>query len=310
MNSFGNMKKVLVCLDETDMDPVIIKFGEYFARHLLKVDEIHFVSAYKPQSFYEELDESLTSSLDEQFEQRIKYIDKQVSENTGKQSSIKRIIMLLKGHPLDEILKYAEKANIDLVILGKKPGSLSTGILAQKLTRKLSRSVLLVPNVAVPFISSTLLPVDFSHHSVLAINFAKGLQNLDNSLTYDLLHVYDVPLGYTNTGKTLKEMVEIMREKSLNFWRKFCRKNEYQPEEFNFSLIFNRMNSCSSHIREHLTNSHYDFLILGSKGQSNSSYFLLGSETEKVIYDDIDVPVLILKVKGENIDIWDAIKKL
>lgn len=311
MDAFSDIKKALICLDGTDMDPVILRFGIYFAEHFLKVKELHFVTAHKMQSFYEELDdELLTPPEADPFIESIKNLKQKVNEVKPSDNSIKRIIMFLQGHPLDEILKYAEKADIDLVILGKKPKSLSTGILAQKLTRKLSRSVLMVPKLAVPYISSVLIPIDFSEHSKLSINFARNLKKLDPGLKEDLLHVFDVPWGYTKTGKTLKEIIEIMEENSIKFWKKFCSRNGYDPKEYTIDFVFNRMESYTSHITEQLTEKHYDLLIMGSKGHSNSSYFLLGSETERIIYGDIDVPILILKIKGENMDIWDAIRKL
>jgi nucleotide-binding universal stress UspA family protein len=311
MAAFGHMKKALICLDGTDMDPVILRFGVYFAEFFLKVKEIHFVSAHKKQSFYEELDEDLLILPDsDPFEKQINQLKRQVNEIRPSDPSIKRVIMFLQGHPLDEILKYAEKADIDIVIMGKKPKSLSTGILAQKLTRKLNRSVLLVPKVAVPLVSSALIPVDFSVHSKISIGFIQEMQKLDTSIRHELLHVFDVPWGITMVAKTLQEKIDIMKENSRKFWIRFCEKNKFSAPDFNIKFVFNRMDSYSAHIIEYLIENHFDLLILGSKGQSNSSYFLLGSETERIIYGDIDIPILILKIKGENIDIWDAIGKL
>jgi nucleotide-binding universal stress UspA family protein len=66
-------------------------------------------------------------------------------------------------------------------------------------------------------------------------------------------------------------------------------------------------NKPAYHILEEAEKNLCDLIIMGSKGQSNVAAMFLGSTTEKLLKHDKQVPVLILKNKGENRSLMESL---
>ena len=53
-----------------------------------------------------------------------------------------------------------------------------------------------------------------------------------------------------------------------------------------------------------------DMIILGSKGRTSAAAFLIGSVAEKLVMENSDIPLLLVKKGKENLGFLDALFKL
>ena len=53
-----------------------------------------------------------------------------------------------------------------------------------------------------------------------------------------------------------------------------------------------------------------DLLIVGSRGRSRSAAVLLGSVAEKLVNSNHDIPMLVMKEKGENMGFLEALFRI
>jgi nucleotide-binding universal stress UspA family protein len=122
------------------------------------------------------------------------------------------------------------------------------------------------------------------------------------------LHLYEVPHGYSKTGKTYEEFSEIMKENAKNDFRKFVSKHNHP--ELECEMILNDGKNAGNLILEFATKIEADMILLGSRGRTTSAAVLLGSTAEKLIHVNKYLPMLIFKKKGETMGFFDALFKL
>lgn len=66
----------------------------------------------------------------------------------------------------------------------------------------------------------------------------------------------------------------------------------------------------SALINKYAHKAKMDLILIGSRGRTKSSAILIGSIVEKVLSMDSDIPMLVVKQKGENMGFFEALMKL
>ena len=61
---------------------------------------------------------------------------------------------------------------------------------------------------------------------------------------------------------------------------------------------------------EFASSHHFDLVVIGSKGRTALSSVLLGSVAAKLVQADLQVPILVVKAKEDNLKLIDAILRL
>ena len=112
------------------------------------------------------------------------------------------------GSPLIEILRYAHEKDIDLIMMGRHCGRLvetdDEAVLARRITRKATCSVLVLPEVYKLQADAIVVPVRDSECSAKALEVACGIAAVTGA-TVTALNVYAVHGGYSRVGTTLEE---------------------------------------------------------------------------------------------------------
>ncbi|MDW3208253.1 MAG: universal stress protein [Reichenbachiella sp.] len=285
------LKKFLVCLDSTPLDEHIIQYSS-MAAELTGCEKVYFVHIAQ---------KNLSLKVK-------KYFQEKIQEHFT--ASCETEMQIHQGNNAVQILKWSEFKIVDLVILGIKPKSESTGKHAARLINAAQCSVLLVPPTAKLKLSRVIIPLDFSASSITALNAAMNFKEKVTDIEILLHHVYFVPSGYTHTGKSYDEMADIMDKNKRREYEQF--KREYSVDESKFEVIFelDEDQNPSDNIYEMAKERNADMIIVASRGRTKMASLLKGSTAVNLISYDREIACLVVKNKAENMGFFEALLKL
>lgn len=299
--------KVMVGLDLTEMDDILIKKVVALSK-FLGIEKCYFVHVAKNLEIPQEilaLYPDLISPTDESIEAMI--------HNKLKEHSFPKDIEVESfveegSHPLDTFLRWAKLKDADLIVMGRKEDLPGNGVLADGVAKKAPCSILLLQEkrpVKLP--KKILILTDFSSHNHMIYEFSERVASTAGAELIPL-HVYEVPTGYSKTGKTYEEFSEIMKENARKDFKKFVSKHE--KTDLECELLLNDGRNIGIQITEFAKKAEADVILLGSRGRTASAAILLGSTAEKLIHANKLLPMLIFKKKGETMGFFDALFKI
>jgi|SRR5690554_3123232 len=297
-----NIKKVLVGLDLSPFDEVLIKKTVKLARRY-DFEMVYFVHVAKNLALPDEVKTSypdLMVPVDETIEKEItdKVLAAGFPEGLGYEINVK------EGGPMEQILRWSNVKDVDLIIMGRKHDLQGSGTLAKRIALQSPCSVLfLTENMPDKDFQKIIVPIDFSSYSVLALDYAQQISPDPDSIT--CYHLYEVPSGYTKIGKSYEEFAKIMRENSEKEYAQFVRKHNLPGYDIRM-VIRNKDNKAES-ILDAAKEDGMDLIVIGSRGRSNSAAMLVGSFAEKLINSNNEIPMLVMKKKGENMRFLEAL---
>lgn len=120
------------------------------------------------------------------------------------------------------------------------------------------------------------------------------------------IHVYELPIGYSKTGKSEKEFTEIMKANAKKSYKKFI--SEIDLKGVNTTIKFKLHNKPAVAIRNVVKKGNIDLIVVGARGLSEGAGVLLGSVTEQLILST-KVPIMAVKKKGEEVKFLEAFFK-
>lgn len=300
----------MVCLDLSEMDEPLLKFTSYIAR-MMDSDRIYFVHVAQTLDMPDEVRQKypdLLAPLDETIEKDIEYGLQQyfkAPENCSLSIEVR------EGNAPDQILKLADQKDVDLIVLGKKIGLPGKGILPGKLAKVANRSILMVPEILPKIMDRILVPIDFSRHSLLALQQAQKIKETSETpIEVNCIHAYRIPFGWHTTGKSEKEFAEIMRGHAIKDYEKFLKKAGPQYRDIPCQFILDNDNNVAQKIYRQAVKQQSDIIIIGSKGKTAAATVLMGSNAERLADYDRNIPLLVVKDKNENIGFLQALLKL
>ena len=300
------IKVALVGLDLTEMDHYILKYTRMLCNHL-KFDRVIFAHIAKDLELPEDLRSKypdLLAPLDESIEKDIR---KKTSEYFGG-CGAKFDVIIKEGNPVQKILKLAKIKSADLIIMGRKKSLKGSGIVASHIARNSPCSLLLVTPNEHSDIKKIMVPLDFSEHSLLSLQQAMEIANGPDTEVM-VVHVYDVPTGYSKIGKSYDEFAEIMKSNASKECQQFMKINNI-PKNVKCEYLLDGFGKSIDLIYESAKKKSADLIVVGSKGRTNASAIFLGSFAEKLAYKDDNIPVLIVKDKGENMGFLQALLRI
>lgn len=285
-----NLNKFLVCLDSSPLDEHIIRYSSMVAE-LAGCEKVYFVHIAQ---------KNLSLKIKKYFQEKIE---------THFSAKCDTEMQIHQGKNAVQILKWSEFDIVDLVILGIKPKTESTGRHAARLINEAQCSVLLVPPTAKLELSRVIIPLDFSGSALTALNAALNIKE-KTGVEVLLHHVYFVPSGYTHTGKSYEEMAEIMNKNKLREYEQF--KREQSLDESKYEVIFELDDdqNPSDNIYEMAKERKADMIIVASRGRTKLASMLKGSTAVNLISYDRDIACLVVKNKSENMGFFEALLKI
>ncbi|MGY6522138.1 MAG: universal stress protein [Mongoliitalea sp.] len=301
-----NFERAMVGLDLSEMDEIILP--KVFAlANLLGLKKLYFVHIAKDFVIPEEIKKNypnLAVPVDETLEKEIQQSLKSFSIPEG----LEYEIIILEGKAMLNVLKTASNKDVDLIIMGRKERLAGSGSLAKSMAQKAPCSVLFLTedtNVDVP--KKILIPMDFSSHSILTLQFAERVSSELGAAVLGL-HIYEVPIGYYKTGKSFEEFAQLMKKHAEDDFQAFLKRNNHPAIDCVFELKTNI--GRAELIIQSAKNNNADMVMMGSRGRTGSAAVLLGSVSEDLVQKNNQLPMLIVKKKGETMGFLDALSRI
>lgn len=315
MGNDNPIKRILVTLDLHEIDKTLIEFTNIIAEGP-NVERIYFVNIvkdlYVPDAVLKEFPDMLDNALNERKATLEASINQHLNLSEEQKEKIQVQVLVKHGLPPRKILQMVQDSNIDLIIAGKKAAPVGTGIMVQRLARRASCNLLIIPEGSRVAFNKVLVPSDFSDNSRLALNTTINLlsrRNKENGRVV-VQNVYSVPAGYHYSGKTFEEFADIMKKHAKKEYRKFMREINTQgltiTDTYSQDINDNQMTDIYDKAKE----LKVDGIIMGAKGRTAATALFLGSIAERAIQINDKFPLLIVRPKGQNAGIWDLIKDI
>jgi nucleotide-binding universal stress UspA family protein len=301
------IKKIIVCLDQSEMDKTLVKFATFIAKGN-QSKKIYFTNIIRNLSIPKDVLSEFPNLIDNMVEERKSQMKQVVKENLDPDLNISTAFIVREGQLSKKILKLASEKSADLILVGKKTSINGSGVITQRLARRASCSLLIVPENSLPKIKKILVPSDFSDYSKDALEEAIEItEKNDGKSEIICQNVFSVPSGYNFTGKSYEEFSEIMLMHAKVNYKKFIRKIDtkghkiiplYTRDEDDDPVvdIINKAQEIEANI-----------IIIGAKGRTTATALFIGSLAERLIQINNKVPLLVTRPKGKNAGIIEYI---
>lgn len=296
---------VLCCLDRSPADIRILEFtAQLQDANLIKhVKLLHVLTNELEDQARQYTDNNTWTSFKQDIRNAILADCKSIFKNPGE------IEIIVKGGSALEVINAKSKSeSADLIIVGKKRKNDGLGIASHHIARSSICDVLFVPDMDFGKPESALVGYDFSEHAEFTLQIAEHIAGKLGVKFIKTLNVLASPVGYFKSGRLHKEFLDTEKKKVLKRWNKEV---ELHPKykDFHFEIMVNEKNDIAHYLIGEINQLPKCMIFLGSKGKTASSAFLLGSVTEKLLMHELDCPVWIHKMQGENFDLFDALFK-
>lgn len=286
---------IIVGLDFTELDETILNYVDFVSQKF-GFNRIHFIHVTPNLEAEEDFVKEFGNSKGgEPWDEILKAKMKGEVEKHTDFQGIETTFEILEGYPADQIIHWANVKEVDLIVMGKKDVGSGSGIQAKKIARHSAHSMLFVSENAVEQLKEILVPVDYSEHSIQAINCAHNLQSKENSCQLRIVHVYDVPAERLRIIHSYEHMRKMFRKAAEDAFDKFTEKLNYSLENYEVDLLQDDYINPAKQIYRHAKKVKPDLMIMGAKGHSKLELLIIGSVTENILlYYDYS-PILILK---------------
>jgi len=293
-------KHLMVCMDLTEMDNLLIRYAGYLYREIEGIEKITF--AHNILFDYPEEAEEIMSELDKPLKEIVEEsIEEQVEHHllsVNPRLPYEVVVREEDSTPL-ALAKIAKRHKVSLTIVGKKVSYSGTGMVASKMLRlgDLTSHMLMVPETAHQRIENILVPVDFSRFSKHAIRLSRFLQQRTGAqLTAQ--HVMNVPSHYF-PYIPVEDVNESMKRDAERSFRRFIKSfKDKEVENIPRVMDFSKQKSISERIYEYAFSEGIDLIVVGTRGRGGVTAFLLGSVAMRLIEQDMHIPLLIVRTSN------------
>ncbi|HLS29681.1 MAG TPA: universal stress protein [Flavobacteriaceae bacterium] len=284
-----NKLKVMVALDLTKMDPILLKYVNFLCE-VLNIDHLYFVHNIKQYKLLDLYDEFLEKGITVE-----DIVDRSLEKTIDQhyKASVPHSVLLTSDDYTESILtQLAKDYKIDIMITGNKDELQGTGGLSQKLVRMLDAHVLLVPEEAKHQLNKVLVPTDFSNASSRCFTVADNLIQQSKG-EIEALHVYSIPsvfFPYINTDKAVDLTKSHLKRRVKQF-----RKRHKISEQLPFRYIDREDLSIVEAIESHADKGDFDIIVVSARGKSKLASLFIGSVTNDLIVRSRKMPLLIVR---------------
>ncbi len=301
-------RRILVCLDGSKMDETIMSFVSFILTSS-PAEEVYFMNVI--QTLADLKDPSFSKLNDEvvkfQKEQIHKYLQSSIPSDTS--ANLKVIVK--KGNPFKEVIKCLEKENIDVAISGNKWQSKGSGIFNQRLARRAPCSLIVVPEGHTPEMKKLLIPIDFSVHSRMALEYGIFISKSNESAVEIICqNVYSVPTGYHYSGKSYKDFAKIMEENAQKEYQGWVASIDTKDVPITPMFSLNEHDDFGQVIKDLAVKEEVSGILIGAKGRTAASALFIGSTAEKLIQAIDYLPLTIVRKKGSNATLLESLREL
>lgn len=302
-----SINRVLVGLDLTDQDKYLIRYISKLS-HISDMDTVYFVHIANDLDLPEDLVKKypdLVVPLDETLKHNIEF---NIKKHGNLRSGVNVEIIIDEGNKKKVLLKLISRKDIDLVAIGRKSNDEAKLAFVRNIVRLAPCSVSIIPHNIPDKLKKILLPIDFSENSFMALEMGEYLSEKFSGLQIIGLNIYEVPSGFSKTGKSYDEFAEIMKSNAKKESAKFLKKHNIELPNLKMVYQLKDDEAIPDMIYEYANKYFCDAIVIGSRGRNAFSSFLIGSIAETIIPRDESIPLIIVKSKNDALTLMDALK--
>ncbi len=304
------LKKIIVGLDLTELDDTLVKYASFIAK-TSSTKKVYFVNVIRNLNIPKEVLKDFPDMIEKMIEERQQKMKTIVEKNFDLSLGVELSFTVKEGQLAKKLLKLSEEKSADLIIVGRKSTLVGSGVVSNRLARRASCSLLIVPEGASPKVEKLLVPSDFSEYSQIAIEEAITIVE-KNGGTAEIIcqNVYSVPSGYHFTGKSFEEFASIMQTHAEINYKKFIKKIDLKQVEI--KPIYSRDDDDDpvEDIYQKAKELEVDGIIIGAKGRTATIALFIGSMAERLIQVNNTIPLLVVRPKGKNAGILEYILEI
>jgi len=295
-------------LDLSPMDDILIRYAAFLSAEL-QIEKMYFIHVEKNLEVPHELLQDLQREQLPADETIRHAIAAQVQPAFAQMPAVAVEVLVEEGTPLKELLHWSKIKQVDMMLVGRKLRLRGSGILAQKLLRTGRMGVLFVPETYdQPRLQRVVVSVDFSEYSEMALDRVLHSALSRPAVQVGCLHVYQVPTGYRTLGISYEDFDKRMQGFAQDKFSKLMARFPDLGDRAELLLVRQGdEDDIGELIVLEAKRARADLLVVGAKGMSAAALFVLGSVTEKILRNDMDIPLMIFKKKNEDIGFLDAL---
>lgn len=304
------IKKLIVCLDNSTLDETLVRFASFISK-ANQTKKIYFTNVIRNLHIPKEVLEEFPNLIDNMVEEKKSHMKEVVDKHFGDNEGIEFSFVVKEGQLSKKILKLAHEKSADMIIVGRKVDLPGTGVISQRLARRASCSLLIVPEGTAPKMDRLLVPSDFSDYSKDAMEEAILIvEKYGGHAEIVCQNVFTVPSGYHFTGKSYDEFTSIMQMHAEINFKKFIRKIDTKGVEINPVYTQDEDDDPVEDILAKAKEINADSIIIGAKGRTAATALFIGSMAERLIQLNDQFPLLVTRPKGKNAGILDYILEI
>lgn len=282
------IKKILVGLDLSNLDQSLIKYSSFFA-DMIGVEKVYFVHNIKRYEISEMLENELENvDLEELITEELR---ETIEENFT--SEVEWDVLISDDPYTESLISYIiNKYQINLLMMGNKNNEKGSGIVGFKLLRTTRCLFLWVPETAQNKIEKVWIGTDFSNSSKKCFPYAQFLKSKQD-FKLEAVHVYSLPVHfspYVNDSKIEPKMKEYVNKKFINFFKKI-----ENSDDITQTKIMGREVNVANRLKKEAYRNNVNLLMMADKGGNTFSNLSLGSVTEDLFTNELNIPLLIIK---------------
>ena len=302
------IKKIVVGVDGSAMDDTLISFISFILSSS-PVQEVYFMNIISSPEDIAGIDNGAMAS--DLVSHQKKALQKKLDSIGEDVSKVKVELIVKKGHVLKEVLRFVTERDVDIVISGNKKASPGSGVFNMRLARRAPCSLIVIPEGHTPRLKKLLLPIDFSIHSKLALEYAVYIsRSNDNKVEIICQNVYQVPTGYHYSGKSYHEFSEIMKENARKEYNQWVSQIDTEGVPVLTEFTLDDKDEFGRVIKETAMSMDVSGVIIGAKGRTAASALFIGSTAEKLVQAIDYLPLTIVRKKGSNATVLESIREL
>jgi nucleotide-binding universal stress UspA family protein len=304
------IKKLIVCLDQSSLDETLVRFASFIAK-ANQTKKIYFTNVIRNLNIPKEVLAEFPNLIENMVDERKAQMKEVVENNFVKHEDIEFAYVVKEGQLSKKVLKLAHEKSADMILVGRKVTLPGTGVISQRLARRASCSLLIIPENSNPKINRLLVPSDFSDYSKDAMEEAILIAEKYGKKTEIVCqNVFTVPSGYHFTGKTYEEFTTIMKMHAEINFKKFIRKIDTKNIQITPVYTQDEDDDPVEDILAKAKEIHADAIIIGAKGRTAATALFIGSMAERLIQLNDEFPLLVTRPKGKNAGILDYILEI
>ena len=298
-------KRILICIDRPDHDGRMLEYAGRTSR-LTESEETHCLHVVADAGSGSNAAAQGSPTPPDMIRKSLQDLAEKHFRGHGKE---KFLFEVVAGSPLIETLRYAHDKDIDLIIMGRHYGRQvdtdDEALLARRITRKATCSVLVLPEDYQLQADAFIVPVRDSECSANALEIACGIAATTGA-TVTALNVFHVGAGYSNVGTNLQEHQALLEAAAGREYDRLLSRVDTHGVTVDSCCVPDLHGKPIPIILETLGDGSGKAVVIGARGRTGAAGVLLGTVTEQLIRSSPS-PVLAVKKKGECIGILRAL---